>query len=486
MLRLPWHIAAGTVPLILVLWVRLAAAQDIPYHNYLVGDRALGLGGAFVGLADDASATFHNPAGMALLPDTSISTSFWLMAYYYREIEDAWLTNDGNSDLTNREFSSPPLVATAVAKLGRRDASGRRPHAFGFAVLKPLRKKYRYAMLAKSPSTSSLSSLDVSHSDQARWYGVSYAYDTRRRFAFGISGFLALRAINHEEIEVHGESGPTSPSRPGYANVRHSVFHASFMHVIGRVGVMWSPTPAWRFGVMLQLPTMRLSSSANNRELTFDIVDESGTSTVVQRIEHGFLTPRRPNPWEIRLGGTWFPTRRTLITTDLTIHGSAGERDDPVKLVPNAEIPRPRLLDMEAYLSPSTRAAIGGEFFPGKRVPMRGGFLVHRSGLPDLPQQSEKFSASDLNTVGASFSIGWILSGGHELSFGAAATHSWGSGSALDETTPNGARYLATPVSETTVLVFVSGGKRAFKRLAKRLVKEGGQLLRKRENGMHR
>lgn len=45
------------------------AAQDIPYANYLVGDRALGLGGAFVGLAEDGSATFHNPAGLSLVPE---------------------------------------------------------------------------------------------------------------------------------------------------------------------------------------------------------------------------------------------------------------------------------------------------------------------------------------------------------------------------------------------------------------------------------
>lgn len=464
------------------LFAAPAAAQDIPYHNYLVGDRALGLSGAFVGLADDASATFHNPAGLAVLPDASISVSFWVMAFSHREAEQGWVSLEGSSDLSDNEFSSPPLVVTAVAKLGKRDHLGRKRHAIGMALLKPLRLKYRYAVSAQRGDPSALSTFDVLHSDQARWYGVSYSYDTQCGVSYGATAFLSFRSLHHEEIEIHGVNGPPTPSPDAFEITRHSEFQASLTHVVWRLGVLWAPKPSFRLGAMMQLPGWALSGDATNREVTVDLVDDMGTMAQVKRVEHRFLTASRPIPLELRFGGTWYPNNRSLITADVTIHGPAGSRNDPVQLIDDASMPRPRFLAMETYLGPSVRAAIGGETFASERVPVRGGLMVYRSGLPNVPQQSDRFSASDLNTVGASVSVGRILSGGHELSFGAAGTYAWGNGSALDQTPRDAAIYGVTPVSETRVLVFMSGGKRAFKRLARRLYNESQKLIRRSQD----
>ena len=478
--------AVATLLLVAPQLAKTATAQDIPYHNYLVGDRALGLGGAFVGLADDPAASFHNPAGLALLPEASISVSFWVMAFYHREVESGWLTLEGTNKLSDEEFTAPPLVATAVAKLGRRDALGRKRHAVGLAILKPLRNKYRFSAVARSNAMSSLSSLDVIHSDQARWYGLSYAYDTQCGVALGASAFLSLRSIRHEEIEIHGQNGMPDPSPPGFALTRHSVFSTSLAHLITRMGVMWTPLPRkLHLGAMFQLPTLSLNSDSDNREVTVDLVpSEDGmgpSNSIVERIEHDFINADRPIPWELRLGATWFPTRDSLLTADLTIHGSAD-----IRLINDPGVPRPRLMATKTDLGPSVRAAIGGELFARKRVPIRGGIFIYRSGLPDVPERSDSYEASDLNTLGASFSVGWILSDGHELSFGIAGTYATGEGSALDQTDPAGASYLATPVSETTALVFMSGGKRAFKRLAKRIYKESEQLIRRGQGWMER
>ncbi len=59
-------ISTGRAALLLVgLLVETNRAHADPFHyrNLLIGDRAVGLGGAYVALADDTSALFHNPAG---------------------------------------------------------------------------------------------------------------------------------------------------------------------------------------------------------------------------------------------------------------------------------------------------------------------------------------------------------------------------------------------------------------------------------------
>ena len=62
--------------LLLVCLVTLALAAAFGTAHAQVGARAMGMGGAFVGLADDAEATYYNPAGMAFLPCANVTMSF--------------------------------------------------------------------------------------------------------------------------------------------------------------------------------------------------------------------------------------------------------------------------------------------------------------------------------------------------------------------------------------------------------------------------
>ena len=62
-----------------------AHADIFHYNNVLVGERAVGLGGAFTALADDASGLYYNPAGIAFAQSNDISGSG--NAYYKKSTE---------------------------------------------------------------------------------------------------------------------------------------------------------------------------------------------------------------------------------------------------------------------------------------------------------------------------------------------------------------------------------------------------------------
>lgn len=451
-----------------------ARAQDLPYANYLVGERALGLGGAFVGLADDPSATFHNPAGLALVSRVSVSTSFWLIAWQDRRLENGWQTAEGSASLGDDRITSPPLVVTAVARVGPVDDRGLKRHALGAAVIKPLRVDYRLdAALAGATGAGldELATLDVVHRDNARWYGASYAYGpTRDLWSFGISGFLAQRTISHEEFELHGQDGVPAPSPEGYAIARHSLFRASMYHLVLRLGAVYAPAPKWRLGAMLQVPGVQLYGSAQSRETQYDI--EATGEADARLTEHQGMSARRPIPWELRVGATYFIGRRALVTADVSVHGGTGSEDAPVRLVDAEDMPRPRFLIMETHLEPSARVALGSEWMLGERVPARVGVFGYRSGVPDVPARWDRVSASDMHTIGGSAGVGIILGDGHELSFGVAGIHSFGTGAALDQSVPDQTSYVAERGSETQVMLFMAGGRRVVKRLAKSLAKQ--------------
>ena len=59
--------------LISILSVSVLIAQDIPFlwgHSWAVGAKALGLGGAYTGIADDYTALYYNPAGLGQIQNS--------------------------------------------------------------------------------------------------------------------------------------------------------------------------------------------------------------------------------------------------------------------------------------------------------------------------------------------------------------------------------------------------------------------------------
>src|SRR5579872_2550899 len=69
--------AAAVVAAMLVLTATLAKADRNYSGDFLsigVGARALGMGGAFVAVADDATSAYWNPAGLSFIPNIEVTT----------------------------------------------------------------------------------------------------------------------------------------------------------------------------------------------------------------------------------------------------------------------------------------------------------------------------------------------------------------------------------------------------------------------------
>ena len=66
--------ARAAFALVLAVLSPPARADDNHYQNFLVGERAASIGGAYTALSDDASGAYYNPAGLAQLKATSAST----------------------------------------------------------------------------------------------------------------------------------------------------------------------------------------------------------------------------------------------------------------------------------------------------------------------------------------------------------------------------------------------------------------------------
>ena len=113
------------------------SAQVSNYSTYLFGERAMGMGGAFTGLASDASAAFYNPAGLAFQMRSQISASISLNAITRVELEDGFRTEIGDADLIHEFNGAVPLFVGMVRKVGSEDDFGFARHALALSTVYP-------------------------------------------------------------------------------------------------------------------------------------------------------------------------------------------------------------------------------------------------------------------------------------------------------------------------------------------------------------
>ena len=90
------------------------AKADIYYYNNVVpGDRAVGLGGAYAGVSDDASGVIYNPAGLAFSLNDSVSGS--ANAYYLKRSE--YKNTIGNKSFVEQSNGYYPSFIGGAKKL---------------------------------------------------------------------------------------------------------------------------------------------------------------------------------------------------------------------------------------------------------------------------------------------------------------------------------------------------------------------------------
>ncbi len=88
-------------------------ADQFHYRNFLIGDRAIGLGGAYTALSDDASGLYYNPAGTAFALSNDVSGS--ANALYSKKV--TYKNAIGSENFTENSNGSVPSFFGGLQKL---------------------------------------------------------------------------------------------------------------------------------------------------------------------------------------------------------------------------------------------------------------------------------------------------------------------------------------------------------------------------------
>ncbi|MFA9472855.1 MAG: hypothetical protein ACERNK_19985, partial [Deltaproteobacteria bacterium] len=381
-----------------------ADAQALYYRSIPLGERAMGLGGAYTGIANDPSATYYNPAGIVTGGRFQLMGSLSSLVFTRRKVENAFDSTNLDADFTSTGTTTLPSFIGTVVKMGRK-RFGDHQFAVGYSTFEVARESFG----AGSTQVEAQASLDLrlSNNFKTRWYGVSFAAHVAKKVAVGLSAFLADQGGNYSE-DIGLASGGTlneSGQRIGGDSITSSTgIGVNTYHLVFRVGVLHRVNPRWQMGYMVQPPGAPLTQKGNVFRRTTTAVDGNDSYFL---FDEGDLSTNIPIPFELRTGFEFKANATTVLSVDASVTGpvrtqTVFDRPDQIADVPG---------NLGAYYPNSTErrwtpnVAVGSEHMFGKVV-VAGGLFTNISSAPDVPATSTEYAFDQVNMFGAAFSIG--------------------------------------------------------------------------------
>lgn len=412
----------------------LGWADQFHYNNVIVGDRAMGLGGAYTAIADDASGVYYNPAGLGFALSNDISGS--ANAYYTKKI--VYEKAIGNEDFTERSGGNMAPFFGGLQKLD--NLMPGLVAAFGIATLdadlkdqNDLFSHVKYSLNTGNGSKANLE-LDKLHRTVMQRANTSlFSAGIAKRFGGSFAMGLSVGYLSVDELVQVYQDNQYRPEGANYTlqviqNVRQ-LLEAGALDI--GLGAQWAFTNSWSLGAVVRVPMnlfQGLKSSAENYSYAFvqqcyyrnasnqayttgpanktcdqaktdgdipaDQAEYSTRQTALEGIsrateETNFKKPIGDWPMEYRLGLAWFATPRFLMSLDVA-HKTASENGDFASLkrlaVTNYHY------GMEYYVTPS--------------LPLRLGLFTNFDARPKLDKK--KTGQEDhIDYMGGSLFLAW-------------------------------------------------------------------------------
>jgi long-subunit fatty acid transport protein len=225
--------------------------SEIPSSPNPVGSgaRALGMGGAFIAIADDATAASWNPGGLIQLELPEISL-----------VSDAFHRTDDNSFGTHPEADG----RQTVSEIGINYFSAAYPFNFrgynmiislNYQKLYDFTREWKFPMRSDSESMSSIRNSDYRQEGNLSAVGLAYGIQVTPAFSLGFTLNLWDNRLSKNEwkqdISEH-RSGIVSGN--AFVSESQSSHKYSFRGFNANMGILWNITERLSLGAVLKTP----------------------------------------------------------------------------------------------------------------------------------------------------------------------------------------------------------------------------------------
>lgn len=415
------------------------------------GARALGMGGAFVALADDATAASWNPAGLAQLTRPEVS----LVYDWSSGTNDARGTDDvtyANGSVANGVWSSPGHIRSNY--VGFASATYPFPFARHLWVAQVSYNRmaknpdYRFDFFNSTqyhtggvvgsapPPGSGLFNLPNGDSSQT-WNAYlhdlfsggydSYALSLATSFGSQVRVGLSVDYIDASIGDNYAEA--YNPSDPSTAANYRSVDNSSFSAWRGDVGVQWTPVEPLTFGAVYHSGFTATFTDSSWAEWTWAASTVYGSPLERSSVPTYRTKLHWPDGYQV--GVAWHVTDRLIFAADYgSTHWSSARVDLAIAPGWNGRTPATFSATDVPYPSTITQhnthtTRFGGEytFYLGKRVflPVRAGYFrdSQLAAMANVPtSEAPTFDGYSLGagvTLGhLEFDVAWVRTKGDQ------------------------------------------------------------------------
>ncbi len=353
-----------------------AHADIFHYNNVLVGERAVGLGGAFTALADDASGLYYNPAGIAFAQSNDISGSG--NAYYKKSTEYSNVVMEQDYMETASGMFAPFLGI--LNKLDRFVPGLVGAFAMYTSDTELLNQNDRWPVVNLGTVGTKTQSIQGFHRVvQLRTttshiaLGAGYRMSGRLSVGFGLR-YTTISELSQDfqqsdaviEDSASGTSTVTQLTKL-YQNSRTSIEAKGLEPSFGvqmALGQSISLGLSARKGAFV---SQELTSASDALQtLQVNAAGAAVVTEVASAADGKSSNPLGKIPGEVRLGAAWFANPRLMACGDVSYY-------DPATNSP-AAYQRNSVLNYSA----------GAEYYVTPSVAMRGGFFTNNDSRPSL------------------------------------------------------------------------------------------------------
>ena len=411
------------------LWVSiLAIGFSIPalgdegrYQDYVVGARAMGLGGAFTAISDDSSGVFYNPAGIVDVRkgSLSISTSLYGLEFSGVSMTDSTAVQRRlSSGISSADVIIIPSATGGVRGIGKPLENGSYRHALAFGTIVPQYTSRFVDTEQIDGETNLLTRFRSSVYDRTLHAGAAYAYRAGRWFRLGASLQYVLRSLNSDEALITRDEQDYSRFQVAESQLRSRTrsTRASF-------GFKFHPGPRWTFGGSVTTPSIGIWRSV--AFLATEVSSSSGTDSsypelTVLTYEDDGLDLSSHLPGKLRLGFAFHEPANFTLASDLILYGPS-----EYNIISNEVLEQPgagaRLSQVPIPLrikrNPIANVCVGFEKLISSRVSVAFGAFTNLTSAEPLEYTttgdtriltSSSTRLSNVHMAGGSFSIGFF------------------------------------------------------------------------------
>lgn len=364
-------------------------ADDTNYQNYLVGDRAAGMGGAVAATTADLDACFYNPAGLADVSGSRVALSVSLYGIQSFRIKDGLGPGE---DFKASQFETIPSTFGSILKASDN-------LALAFAIFNPdkLKANIRHSFEHR-PDASGLERSDyysATFDDSTLWIGPSLGWRPGKHLKIGAGVYLVYRSLVDKQDWAYrytdGATQKTAEIRTRFYNIDLSNYG-----LLGLVGAQYELSEEFVLGAVVQLPSLNITGDG---ELLY--ATSLGIPEDDQLIQAKNMKSRNDIPAKFTLGGAWRQSGLFTLEWNCSYHlptsypplsGEDVWTGQPIA----SELRRKGVVDFN----------LGGEYYIAETYPIRAGVFTNLSSSPGVDKDDLAGSQDKIDMYGLSFSIG--------------------------------------------------------------------------------